>query len=81
MKKTLYLAERHIGRNYEDYRFKIIKVGNLRTKKRMYRTFGDFYQLQRTCDKRYVIEETKNDAGKRKISITENVAMMFLATN
>lgn len=37
------------------------------------------HQLQRTSDMRYVIEETKTDAGKRKIPITEDVAMMFQA--
>ena len=37
------------------------------------------HQLQRTCDMRYIIEETKTEAGKRKIPITEDVAMMFQA--
>lgn len=43
------------------------------------RTVNIDHQLQRTCDMRYVIEETKTDAGKRKIAITEDVAMMFQA--
>ena len=43
------------------------------------RTVNIDHQLQRTCDMRYVIEETKTDAGKRKIPITEDVAMMFQA--
>ena len=43
------------------------------------RTINIDHQLQRTCDMRYVIEETKTDAGKRKIPITEDVAMMFQA--
>lgn len=37
------------------------------------------HQLQRTADMRYIIEETKTDAGKRKIPITEDVAQMFQA--
>lgn len=37
------------------------------------------HQLQRTCDMRYIIEETKTEAGKRKIPITEDVAQMFQA--
>ena len=41
------------------------------------RTINIDHQLQRTCDMRYVIEETKTDAGKRKIPITEDVVMMF----
>ncbi|MBQ8279141.1 MAG: site-specific integrase [Roseburia sp.] len=43
------------------------------------RTVNIDHQLQRTCDMRYVIEETKTDAGKRKIPITEDVAQMFQA--
>lgn len=43
------------------------------------RTVNIDHQLQRTCDMRYVIEETKTDAGKRKLPITEDVAMMFRA--
>lgn len=43
------------------------------------RTVNIDHQLQRTCDMRYVIEETKTDAEKRKIPITEDVAMMFQA--
>ncbi len=43
------------------------------------RTVNIDHQLQRTCDMRYVIEETKTDAGKRKIPITEEVAQMFQA--
>ncbi len=43
------------------------------------RTVNIDHQLQRTCDMRYVIEETKTDAGKRKIPITEDVSMMFQA--
>ena len=43
------------------------------------RTVNIDHQLQRTCDMRYVIEETKTDAGKRKIPITEDVARMFQA--
>ena len=43
------------------------------------RTVNIDHQLQRTCDMRYGIEETKTDAGKRKIPITEDVAMMFQA--
>ena len=42
------------------------------------RTVNIDHQLQRTCDMRYVIEETKTDAGKRKIPITEDVAMYWL---
>ena len=37
------------------------------------------HQLQRTCDMRYIIEETKTEAGKRKMPITEDVAQMFQA--
>lgn len=37
------------------------------------------HQLQRTADMRYIIVETKTDAGKRKISITDDVAAMFQA--
>lgn len=36
-------------------------------------------QGTRTCDMRYIIEETKTEAGKRKIPITEDVAQMFQA--
>lgn len=43
------------------------------------RTLNIDHQLQRTCDMRYVIEETKTDAGKRKIPITEDVVQMFQA--
>lgn len=43
------------------------------------RTVNIDHQLQRTCDMRYVIEETKTDAGKRKLPITGDVAMMFRA--
>lgn len=41
------------------------------------RTVNIDYQLQRTCDMQYIIEETKTEAGKRKIPITEDVAQMF----
>lgn len=41
------------------------------------RTVNIDHQLQRTCDMRYSIEETKTEAGKRKIPITEDVAQMF----
>ena len=34
------------------------------------RTVNIDHQLQRTCDMRYIIEETKTEAGKRKIPIT-----------
>lgn len=37
------------------------------------------HQLQRTADMRYIIVETKTDAGKRKIPITDDVATMFQA--
>lgn len=37
------------------------------------------HQLQRTADMRYIILETKTDAGKRKIPITDDVAAMFQA--
>lgn len=43
------------------------------------RTVNIDHQLQRTCDMRYIIEETKTEAGKRKIPITEDVAQMFQA--
>ena len=43
------------------------------------RTVNIDHQLQRTVDMRYIIEETKTEAGKRKIPITEDVAMMFQA--
>ena len=36
-------------------------------------------QLQKTCDMRYIIEETKTDEGKRTIPITEDVEQMFQA--
>jgi len=36
-------------------------------------------ESERGCDMRYIIEETKTEAGKRKIPITEDVAMMFQA--
>lgn len=35
------------------------------------------HQLQRTVDMRYIVETTKTEAGKRRILITEDVAMMF----
>ncbi len=37
------------------------------------------HQLQRTADMKYIIVETKTDAGKRKIPITDDVAAMFQA--
>lgn len=37
------------------------------------------HQLQRTSDMRYIVVETKTDAGKRKIPITDDVAAMFQA--
>ncbi len=37
------------------------------------------HQLQRLGDMKYYIEETKTEAGKRKIPITEDVADMFRA--
>lgn len=37
------------------------------------------HQLQRTVDMRYIVETTKTEAGKRRIPITEDVAMMFQA--
>lgn len=37
------------------------------------------HQLQRTADMRYIIVETKTDAGKRKIPIPDDVAAMFQA--
>ena len=37
------------------------------------------HQLLRTCDMKYIVEETKTAAGKRKIPITEDVARMFQA--
>ena len=37
------------------------------------------HQLKRTADMRYIIVETKTDAGKRKIPITDDVAAMFQA--
>lgn len=37
------------------------------------------HQLQRTADMRYIIVETKTDAGRRKIPITDDVAAMFQA--
>ncbi len=43
------------------------------------RTVNIDHQLQRTCDMRYIIEETKTEAGKRKIPITEDVVQMFQA--
>ena len=43
------------------------------------RTVNIDHQLQRTVDMRYIIETTKTEAGKRKIPITEEVAMMFQA--
>ena len=43
------------------------------------RTVNIDHQLQRTCDMKYIIEETKTEAEKRKIPITEDVAMMFQA--
>ena len=43
------------------------------------RTVNIDHQLQRTVDMRYIIETTKTEAGKRKIPITEDVAMMFQA--
>lgn len=43
------------------------------------RTVNIDHQLQRTCDMRYIIEETKTEAGKRKIPITEDVTQMFQA--
>ena len=43
------------------------------------RTVNIDHQLQRTCDMRYIIEETKTEAGKRKIPITEDVTQMSQA--
>ena len=37
------------------------------------------HQLQRTADMKYIVVETKTDAGKRKIPITDDVAAMFQA--
>ncbi len=37
------------------------------------------HQLKRTSDMRYIIENTKTDAGTRKLPITEDVAQMFQA--
>lgn len=37
------------------------------------------HQLIRTADMRYIIEETKTEAGKRKIPITDDVTEMFRA--
>lgn len=37
------------------------------------------HQLQRTSDMRYIVAETKTNAGKRKIPITDDVAAMFQA--
>lgn len=37
------------------------------------------HQLQRTADMKYICVETKTDAGKRKIPITDDVAAMFQA--
>lgn len=37
------------------------------------------HQLQRTSDMKYIVAETKTNAGKRKIPITEDVAAMFQA--
>lgn len=35
------------------------------------------HQLQKTTDMRYIVETTKIEAGKRRIPISEDVAMMF----
>ena len=43
------------------------------------RTVNIDHQLQRLGDMKYFIEETKMDAGKRKIPITDDVAEMFQA--
>lgn len=43
------------------------------------RTVNIDHQLQRLGDMKYFIEETKTDAGKRKIPITDDVAEMFQA--
>ena len=43
------------------------------------RTVNIDHQLQRIVDMRYIIETTKTEAGKRRIPITEDVAMMFQA--
>ena len=43
------------------------------------RTVNIDHQLQRTVDMRYIVETTKTEAGKRRIPITEDVAMMFQA--
>ncbi len=43
------------------------------------RTVNIDHQLQRLGDMKYFIEETKTDAGKRKIPITDDVADMFQA--
>lgn len=37
------------------------------------------HQLQRTAQMEYIIEETKTEAGRRKLPITEDVADMFRA--
>ncbi|MDO4650739.1 MAG: site-specific integrase [Eubacteriales bacterium] len=41
------------------------------------RTVNIDHQLQRTADMRYIIEETKTEAGKRVIPITDDVTEMF----
>lgn len=43
------------------------------------RTANIDHQLQRTADMRYIIETAKNDAGTRKIPITQDVSDMFWA--
>ena len=43
------------------------------------RTVNIDHQLQRTSDMRYIIENTKTDAGTRVLPITEDVAQMFQA--
>lgn len=37
------------------------------------------HQLQRTADMRYIIEETKTDAGKRDLPMTEDVYQCFMS--
>ena len=43
------------------------------------KTMNIDHQLQRTSDMRYIIENTKTDAGTRVLPITEDVAQMFQA--
>lgn len=64
----------HTGMRISEFRGLTLRDIDLQNK-----TVNIDHQLQRTADMRYIIVETKTDAGKRKIPITDDVAAMFQA--